>query len=176
MRIALLTVVLSLTLPYTLRAEVIDLMPGGFVVSHSAEVSAGAEAVWQMMMYRVEDWWHPDHSWSADAANLYIDAKLGGCFCERLPSSGGAVEHLRIVSIEPPRRVRLDGALGPLADMPVHGRMSWSIEATGTDGSRLTFAYRVHGALPGGFEALAPAVDGVIGQQHQRLRALFSAP
>jgi uncharacterized protein YndB with AHSA1/START domain len=173
--VTLLALIAAVTLawPPSGRAEVLEILPGGFAVQHVAEVSADAEAVWQAMMYRIEDWWNPEHSWSKDAANLYIDARLGGCFCERLPQSGGAVEHLRIIYLEPPKRVRLDGALGPLVEMPVQGRMIWSIEATEGGGSRITFSYRVHGALEDGFAGLAPAVDGVIGEQLQRLTARF---
>ena len=173
MRCMNLLAVVLLAAPAASHAEVLEVLPGGFVVQHVAETPAAPAAVWQAMMYRIEDWWHPDHSWSGAAENLYIDAKTGGCFCERLPESGGAVEHLRIIYIEPPRRVRLDGTLGPLAEMPVNARMTWSIEATETGGSRVTFNYRIHGAMQGGFEGLAPAVDGVIGQQHTRLLALF---
>lgn len=165
----------SLAVPAAGRAEVLEVRPGGFVVQQVAEVPADAGAVWQTMMYRIEDWWHPDHSWSKDAANLYIDAQIGGCFCERLPQSGGAVEHLRIIYIEPPGRVRFDGALGPLVEMPLQGRMIWSIEPIEGGGSRVMFSYRVHGTLEGGFDGLAPAVDGVIGQQLQRLAARFDA-
>lgn len=158
-----------------LRAEVLEAGDGGFAVRHTTQVDATAEAVWEAMMFRVEDWWHPDHSWSSDASNLYIDARLGGCFCERLPASGGAVEHLRIVFLQPESTVRLTGALGPLVDMSVDGRMTWRIEPGENGGSILTFTYRVFGTMEGGFEGLAPVVDGVIGQQHQRLAALFAA-
>ncbi|MEJ8568116.1 SRPBCC family protein [Elongatibacter sediminis] len=155
-----------------LHAEVVEVADGGFAVRHSTTVAATPEAVWQAMMYRIEDWWHPDHSWSADASNLYIDARLGGCFCERLPASGGAVEHLRIVFFEPERTVRLNGALGPLVDLSVDGRMTWRIDPV-EDGSTVTFTYRVFGVMEGGFEGLAPVVDSVIGQQHQRLANLL---
>lgn len=173
MRCLNLLAIMLLAMPAASRAEVLELLPGGFVVQHTAEVQAAPDAVWQALMYHIEDWWHPDHSWSGAAENLYIDPKVGGCFCERLPASGGAVEHLRIIYIDPPRRVRLDGTLGPLAEMPVSARMTWNIEATGSGGSRVTFNYRIHGAMQGGFAGLAPVVDGVIGQQHGRLLALL---
>lgn len=170
MPLSRLLLILSLcTAPMAARAEVLELQPGGFVVRHRAEVPLDPGAVWVVMMERIAEWWHPDHSWSADAGNLYIDARLGGCFCERLPASGGAVEHLRITYFEPGRMVRMEGALGPLSDMAVQGRMTWQIESLESGDSRLTFTYRVHGMRPGGFEDLATAVDGVIGQQHRRL-------
>jgi len=52
--------------------------------------------------------------------------------------------------------------------MAVEGRMIWKIEAT-AEGSRISFTYHVHGFLQDGFAGLAPAVDGVIGEQLARL-------
>jgi hypothetical protein len=37
------------------------------------------------------------------------------------------------------------------------------------EGSRISFTYHVHGFLQDGFAGLAPAVDGVIGEQLTRL-------
>ena len=48
-----------------------------------------------------------------DAKNLSIDARPGGCFCEKLPNGGG-VEHARVVYVAPREVLRLSGALGPL--------------------------------------------------------------
>lgn len=61
-------------------------------------------------------------------------------------------------------------------DLPVQSRMSWTINpaADGAAGSRITFTYRVHGYMDGGFTGLAPVVDGVIGQQAERLQALLN--
>ena len=87
--------------------------------------------------------------------------------CERLPQ-GGFVEHLRIIYLAPGSQIRFDGALGPLQSMPVDGRMLWTIAPSDT-GSRITFIYHVFGHPEGGLAGIAPAVDGVIGEQLQRL-------
>ncbi len=71
--------------------------------------------------------------------------------------------------------IRFEGALGPLQGMATRGRMTWKIDATET-GSTITFTYHVNGFTEGGFEGLAPAVDGVIGEQLSRLGAFVSAP
>ena len=61
------------------------------------------------------------------------------------------------------------GALGPLQQMGVYGAMTWHMTAT-EKGTTITFEYTVSGLPPeGGFEGLAPAVDGVIGSQLQGL-------
>ena len=57
---------------------------------------------------------------------------------------------------------------GPLQTMAVQGRMIWKIKASG-DGSEVSFTYHIHGFAEGGFSDLAPAVDGVIGEQLSRL-------
>jgi hypothetical protein len=71
-------------------------------------------------------------------------------------------------SLAPGSEIRFDGALGPLQQMPVQGRMIWTIEAS-EGGSRITFDYQVFGHPAGGLTGIAPAVDSVIGEQLQRL-------
>jgi hypothetical protein len=160
-------------------AEVKTVDANGFVVSHSIEVADSNENIYKTMVHHVSEWWNGDHSWSADAGNLYINAKLGGCFCERLPDGGG-VEHLRIIYIAPNRLIKFDGSLGPLQDLGLQGRMEWRIDsqgagsgASGEEIKTVTFTYRVHGHLDGGFESIAPAVGGVIAEQLERLGSRF---
>jgi len=175
---AMLVIMLAALVP-TAQAEVTQAGDSSFTVSHTVETTASSNEAWETMTQRVGEWWHPDHSWSGDAANFYIRAELGGCFCERLPGADGkpdgGVEHLRIIYIKSGEEIRFDGSLGPLMSMAVQGRMSWVISpaADGEAGSRITFTYRVHGYMEGGFAGLAPAVDSMIGQQIQRLQALL---
>jgi uncharacterized protein YndB with AHSA1/START domain len=168
----------AIVLP-TAQAEVTQSGDSSLTVSQTVDSQASADEIWAAMTQRVAEWWHPDHSWSGDATNFYIRAELGGCFCERLPGVGGkpdgGVEHLRVIYIKPGEVIRFDGSLGPFMDMPAQGRMSWTIAPAveGGTGSTITFTYRVHGYMEGGFAGLAPVVDGVIGQQIQRLQALL---
>lgn len=161
---------LLLALAQPALAELSAVGIGGFTTSHSAEVAAAPDAAWQALVDDVSLWWNGDHSWSGDAGNLYIDATAGGCFCERLPE-GGWVEHLRITYLAPGREMRLRGSLGPLMQMGIPGTMIWQVEPAepGESGSRITFTYIVHGHLENGFDGIAPAVDGVIGEQLDRL-------
>ena len=176
------------------HAEVKHADQSSFTISLSATTKATPEQAWNAMTQRIPDWWSAEHSWSGDAKNFYMRAELGGCFCEHLPASdggpAGGVEHLRIMYIKPFEVIRFDGTLGPMVDMPVQGRMSWTItpaaatpdaaaaeESLGTPpaptGSTINFTYHVHGYMEGGFAGLAPVVDGVIGQQLQRLQMLL---
>ena len=159
------TLLLTVTLPAA--AEVVRSGENGFTVSHSIAINAEPLVVYKTMTSQIDEWWNGDHSWSGDASNLYMKTDFGGCFCERLPN-GGQVEHLRIIYLSPGQEIRFDGALGPLQQMAVQGRIIWKIVAV-DEGSKVSFTYHVHGFYEGGFAALAAAVDGVIGEQLTRL-------
>ncbi len=156
-----------------LGAEVRSVSAHGFEVGHRIETAAAPEAVFQAATGDIARWWDTDHSWSGEATNLYFDVRPGGCFCERLPDAGG-VEYLRIVYLAPGREIRMQGALGPLQPMGLQGTMTWQFEPSAS-GSVVTWRYMVHGHLPGGFEALAPSVGGVIEAQLNRLGAYLQA-
>jgi uncharacterized protein YndB with AHSA1/START domain len=158
--------------PPPATGEVLHVNETAFSVRHEAEISVASETAFKAITGRISEWWSADHSWSGNAANLYFKTGVGGCFCEKLPDGGG-VEHLRVIYYRPNREIRLTGALGPLQQMGVNGAMSWRIEDR-ADGKRvLVFEYRVNGHIPGGANSIAPAVDGVIGEQHASLLALL---
>lgn len=171
MRAALAVILSLIATPAT--AELTRSDAYGFEASHSVETSASPERSYEALSGEIAQWWSGDHSWSGDASNFYIDLKPGGCFCERLPGGGNA-EHLRLLFYKPNDRLVFDGALGPLLTMPVNGRMTWKVEATET-GSRITFTYLVTGHPSANLEAIAPAVDGVIGEQLDRLKELLES-
>jgi len=156
---------LLLTSP--LLAEVTHSDQHGFTVSHSIVTDAEPFVIYRTMTSHIDQWWSADHSWSGDAANLYMDVETGGCFCERLPDNG-RVEHLRIIYFSAGKELRFEGALGPLQTMAAQGRMIWTIEAA-ESGNKVTFTYKVFGHPEGGLSGITPAVDGVIGEQLNRL-------
>lgn len=162
-----LSIALMAMLTFSVRAEITQSGEYGFTVSHSIESAADPFVVYRTMTSHIDEWWNGDHSWSGDAANLYMKIERGGCFCERLPENG-RVEHLRIIYLAPGREIRFDGALGPLQTMAVDGRMIWKIDPMET-GSKISFTYMVFGHPEGGLAGIAPAVDGVIGEQLTRL-------
>lgn len=155
-----------LMLPMSLAAEVTTINDGGFTSVNTAEVSVSPDEVYSAIN-NIGDWWNPDHGWTGNADNFYFDARVGGCFCEKLPD-GGNVEHLRIIYLAPGKEIRFEGALGPLQGLPTSGRMLWKIEPA-ESGSTITFTFHVFGFMNGGFEGLAPAVDAVVGEQLARL-------
>jgi hypothetical protein len=118
------------------------------------------------LVQQVGGWWNPAHTYSGDSKNLSIDARPGGCFCEELPNGGG-VEHLRVVYLVPDEMLRLIGGLGPLQASGVVGSFSWTLTDSGSS-TTVEVTYVVGGFMEGGFERIAPAVDGVIGEQVHR--------
>ena len=158
-----LALILLQCLAFPAAAELTRNEVNGFSVSHTIRTKAEPFVVYRTLTAHIDQWWSAAHSWSGDASNLYMDVEQGGCFCERLPG-GGRVEHLRIIYYAPGSELRFDGALGPLQQMPVQGRMIWLIEPSDA-GSTVTFTYHVFGHAQGGLTEIAPAVDGVVGEQ-----------
>ncbi len=148
------------------HAEVADLSPTGFTLVQTATVKAPADKVYAALV-DIGKWWNPAHSYSGKAANITIDAKPGGCWCEAL--SGGGVEHMRVVFVSPGKMLRFQGGLGPLQTSGVSGAMDWTLaEKDGV--TTVTWTYSIGGYFKGGFNELAPGVDFVVGEQLGRFK------
>lgn len=106
---------------------------------------------------------------SRDAANLSIELRAGGCFCERL-KDGGSVQHLQVVYASPGEGLRLRGALGPLQMEGVDGTLAWTLKPV-EGGTNVTQSYVVGGYIRSGMEQWAPRVDRVHDEQLQRLKS-----
>ena len=145
-----------------------EIAPNGFLVKFDVSINAPAPQVYDALVGQIGSWWNPEHTYSHDAKNLSIDARPGGCFCEKLPNGGG-LEHLRVVYVAPPQVVRFSGALGPLQASGVAGSMTWKLTG-GADNTRLGLSYSVGGFIPGGFEKIAPSVEGMLREQLDRLK------
>ena len=150
------------------RADVLDSSAGGFTIKIVVQVPAPAATVYRAIVDRVGAWWDSNHTWSGSASNLSIDATAGGCFCERLPNGGG-VRHMTVVYVDPGKLLRLNGGLGPMQDMAVSGSMTWKLAET-EGRTALEVTYKVGGYMPGGLDAVAKPVDGVLTGQIHRLK------
>jgi len=140
----------------------------GFLMKFDVSVNAARAKVYDALVGQIGSWWNPEHTYSHDAKNLSIDARPGGCFCEKLPNGGG-IELARVTYIAPPQVVRFSGALGPLQASGVAGSMTWKL--TGDAGNtRLELSYSVGGFIHGGFGKIAPAVEAVLHDQVDRLK------
>jgi hypothetical protein len=156
-----------------LRAEVVNAESNGFTIRHIIVVNAVREDVYEAALRNVGDWWSDAHTVSGDASNMHIDPRPLGCFCESLGDDGGVV-HMTVTFVNPGVMIRLTGGLGPLGLMGVDGNMTWEFEPDGASTS-VTLNYAVGGYLPGGLDAIATAVDAVLVEQMNRLKAFVEA-
>jgi hypothetical protein len=164
-------------------AEVTAVSDAGFVIRLEAEAPAGKDDAWRALIAPGK-WWSSQHTYSGDAANMYLDAQASGCFCEKLPKPSnapegqrmGSVEHMHVVYADPPQGVlRMKGGLGPLQGESVVGTLTITVKKT-PEGSRFVWEYVVGGYSRIKNEDLAVAVDKVLGEQLGRLTAHLTPP
>jgi hypothetical protein len=150
----------------------------GFTSSFRAEITPTPTQAWAAIV-QMPRWWNPSHTYSGSGAHLSLDAQAGGCFCERWRDAAGAshsVQHAQVVLAQEGRVLRLNGALGPLQDLAATGVLTIVTSAgAGAEAGKhfLRMTYRVTGGADSGLDKLAPAVDGVIGEQFKRLKSMI---
>lgn len=155
------------------NADVLDSGVSGFTVRTVVEIVAPPAAVYDALTQGVGKWWESSHTWSGSSANLSIDARPGGCFCETL--SGGGVRHMTVVYAERGKLLRMQGGLGPLQSMAVTGVLSFELsEKSGR--TVLVATYAVGGYAKDGLAPLAVPVDDVIRAQVTSLKMFLVAP
>lgn len=164
----------ALALATPVAAGVTSSTANSFVIETVVTVEAPPQQVWEALR-SPQRWWDPEHTYSGDSANLYMDAQATGCFCERTPKDKGSIEHAHVVYVAPGRMVRMVGSLGPLQAEAVVGTLSFKLDPAG-GATRLTMLYVVGGHMRQGGEALAPLVDQVMTTQLARLKAAAEAP
>ncbi len=158
-----------LCLAGTAIAEVKDQAANGFTIATTFTVKGAPDDVYRKIT-NVADWWSSAHTYSGDARNLTLDAKAGGCWCEKLPKANGSVEHMRVATAWPGTLLVLTGGLGPLQQMGVSGAMTFKLSPA-DGGTKIEFNYAVAGYAPPGMAALAPVVDRVLMDGLARLRS-----
>jgi uncharacterized protein YndB with AHSA1/START domain len=138
-----------------------------FSLSTTRMVKAPQSVAYETLVTRLPAWWDPAHTWSGKAANLVLDARAGGCFCESLPS-GGSVQHAQVIFMQPPDALRLRGSLGPLQELAAVGILTFTFKPA-DQGTAITLTYSVGGELPDDQGKLAKLVDQVLTLQLERL-------
>lgn len=147
-------------------AEIVSATPAGFSIRHVVEApSVSPPTVWAALA-DIGKWWDPEHTYSGDSHNLSLDVAVRGCLCEKTGLYAG-VEHAHVIYVQPPKVLRLSGALGPLQQGGVVGTLTWQIEVAG-GGSRITVTYNVGGYADRPLSEWAPMVDEVVGTQAKR--------
>lgn len=168
MRLAFAILALALyTMPA--QAEVSSSSPSGFVIHGEAVVAKSPAQAWRALT-RIGGWWSPAHTYSGDAKNLTLDARAGGCWCERFGAN--AIEHARVVMVlhrGGTDTLRLSAALGPLQELAVNGVLTFTTTADPA-GTKIVMTYRVSGDPGLNLNNIAPGVDAVLSEQFARLR------
>jgi hypothetical protein len=149
-------------------AAVIDSAKSGFSLRIEKQVQASSKEVYRVLVDDISKWWDSEHTFFGDAANLSIDARPGGCFCE-LDQEDRGVRYGVVLFAEPGKQLRLGGALGPLQGMAVVGKMTFQLAQDGTE-TKLLFSYNIVGYSPNGLDTIAPIVDKVLDGQLERLK------
>ena len=150
--------------------EVVAIATGGFQVHETVHVAAGADKAYALLVMPAR-WWSGEHTFSKSADNLSLDARAGGCWCEKL-ADGGSVEHMHVLWAAPGKALRMKGALGPFQALPVDGVLSLAIKPLG-DGSEVTLDYSIGGYNKDGFDVLAKITDKVMNEQLERFRKVL---
>jgi hypothetical protein len=152
------------TVAATAQATVTTQPPSGFTITQERQVQAQPAALLPALG-AVGTWWNDRHTFSGSAANLSMDLRAGGCFCERWGDN--SVQHLQVLTARP-GAVRLIGAMGPLQGLAVNGVMT--IELRPSDGKNLlTVTYRIGGADAATLQQWPDKVDAMISETTDRL-------
>jgi hypothetical protein len=155
----------------TASAAVISATDAGFEVLETVSVAASPKESYARLV-NIAAWWNKEHTFSGDSANLTLDVRPGGCFCERL-KDGGGVQHLTVTYVAPNQALRFSGALGPLQSLGVTGSMTIALTGAAGGGTDIGLRYRVAGYSTDGIKKWAGPVDEVLGQQIARLKKLI---
>jgi hypothetical protein len=161
------SLLLTLSLARSAVAEVQSVGANGFEVREIVHVNVTADKAFAALLQPAR-WWSSEHTFSGNAANLVLEARAGGCWCENLPD-GGSVEHLHVVYVAPGKALRLRGALGPFQGLAVEGSLTWTVKG-GAGGADIVVSYAVGGYAKDGFDGASKGADRVLGEQIERLR------
>ena len=155
---------LSVTNPAT-QADVTSKGEAGFNLKITGVANVPPAVAYEQFL-DIGECWLSSHTWYRDASNLSVEAKAGGCFCEK--SDGSEVLQMLVTFIKPNAEIKMVDGLGPLQMMDIHSGMSWSFEPA-KNGTLITLTYNVTGYAPGGLSDIADIDDAV---QTDQLNAL----
>lgn len=152
-------------------AAVADVASNGFTIKVEQEIAAPPDKVYAALIDPAR-WWSSDHTFSGSAANLSLDPRAGGCFCEKLPG-GGSVLHLTVLQVMPGKLLRLVGMLGPFQSIAGNGALTWTLKAAAA-GTHLEMTYQIAGStnmsMNGkGYDFWSKGADGMLSAQVVRL-------
>jgi uncharacterized protein YndB with AHSA1/START domain len=151
---------------FSARAEVIEAGPNGFALQRTIHIAAPPDRVYAALIQPAK-WWNSEHTFSGSAANLSLDARAGGCFCETW--SGGSVQHQMVVETMPGKILRMRGALGPFQGQGADGALTFTLKPAG-EGADLIMENVVGGFMKGGMAKWPSLADAMLAGQMIRLK------
>jgi hypothetical protein len=150
------------------RTEVLSAQREGFITRSQVSIAAAPGEVYPRLL-QVGRWWSDEHTYSGAARNMSLEARPGGCWCEKLEKNG-FIEHGRVVYAATAKVLRLDASLGPLHETGARGSLNLQLEPEGS-GTRVTLTYVGMGFEPkNGLASMAPLFDAVLSEAMQRLK------
>jgi uncharacterized protein YndB with AHSA1/START domain len=167
------SLIATLALAADVKAAVKDSAADGFTVENTELVPVDAATAWKALVRDVDRWWPADHTWWGADSKLSIEARAGGCFCERLGRREAG--HMMVTFVDPGVLLRMTGGLGPLQGLGLHGALEFRFAAAAEGGTAITLHYRAGGYSPDDLSKFAPVVDRVQAQQLGGLAAYVRA-
>jgi uncharacterized protein YndB with AHSA1/START domain len=152
------------------HAEVVDQQANGFSLQEKEQIAATPDKIYAALI-DPSQWWSSAHTFSGDAKNMTLDARAGGCWCEKLPNGGSAL-HMTVVNADPGKLLRMRGALGPFQSTGMEGAMN-IVLTPNKQGTEVKVVYNLGGYVWDGYQALPKTADGVLGLQLFRLKQLI---
>jgi len=126
-----------------------------FSVEHSITVPGAPADVFGAITGDLLPWW--DHFFTPGGpAKLYLEPKVGGCFCEEFDADGHGARHAVVTFVDPGKRLIFEGPLG-FAGTAVQMVTTYEFAARG-DSTVVTVKAQASGAMEPGSEN---AVNGV---------------
>ncbi|HET9485361.1 MAG TPA: hypothetical protein VFO79_15475 [Xanthomonadales bacterium] len=150
------------------HAELTQSAPDALESRHVFRIEKTPAEAWRVLI-KPQRYWPRDHTWSGDPGNLSLEARAGGCFCEKWKDA--SAEHGRVVMSQKDALLRIRGAFGPLQALAVTGVVTVELSAK-DGGTEAIVTYRVSGDSLHQLDKFAPVVDKVIGQQFGRFADL----
>lgn len=158
---------LLMVLPTAAIADIVSSSATHYVLRHESRTQLSVEALWERLI-RPASWWHPDHTYSGDAANLSLALEPGGLWQETW--EGGAVAHGEVLLVIDGSTLRLNAPFGPLQGAGAYA--IWTITvAEDEEGTIARFEETATGPESAALHELAPAVDFVKSEAIRRLTA-----
>jgi uncharacterized protein YndB with AHSA1/START domain len=165
---AMLSVFLLIVCHGASRADIADSSFYGFTVKQEYTVRALPDSLYKYLQRDVSTWWSSQHTFSGNAANLVIQPKANGCFCEKLPD-GGSVRHMTVIYVDPGKVLRMQGALGPAQELAANAVLTILLRPA-EGGTTLKITYTVGGYSPVSFASFAQVTDKVLTELFEGLK------